>query len=73
MKLKIRIATRKSKLALCQVEILKSYFDLGIETEILEVITSGDQILNKSLSEIGGKGLFINCLLYTSPSPRDRG
>ena len=59
MKLKIRIATRKSKLALRQVEILKSYFDLGIETEILEVITSGDQILNKSLSEIGGKGLFI--------------
>ena len=59
MKLKIRIATRKSKLALCQVEILKSYFDLGIETKILEVITSGDQILNKSLSEIGGKGLFI--------------
>ena len=59
MKLKIRIATRKSKLALCQVEILKSYFDLRIETEILEVITSGDQILNKSLSEIGGKGLFI--------------
>ena len=59
MKLKIRIATRKSKLALCQVEILKRYFDLGIETEILEVITSGDQILNKSLSEIGGKGLFI--------------
>ena len=59
MKLKIRIATRKSKLALCQVEILKSYFDLGIETEILEVISSGDQILNKSLSEIGGKGLFI--------------
>ncbi|MDC3116930.1 hydroxymethylbilane synthase, partial [Alphaproteobacteria bacterium] len=49
----------KSKLALRQVEILKSYFDLGIETEILEVITSGDQILNKSLSEIGGKGLFI--------------
>ena len=59
MKLKIRIATRKSKLALCQVEILKSYFDLGVETEILKVITSGDQILNKSLSEIGGKGLFI--------------
>ena len=59
MKLKIRIATRKSKLALCQVEILKSYFDLGVETEILEVITSGDQILNKPLSEIGGKGLFI--------------
>ena len=59
MKLKIRIASRKSKLALSQVEIVKSYFDLGIETEILEVITSGAQILNKSLSEIGGKGLFI--------------
>ena len=59
MKFKIRIATRKSKLALCQVEIVKSYFDLRIETEILEVTTAGDQILNKSLSEIGGKGLFI--------------
>ena len=59
MKFKIRIASRKSKLALRQVEILKSYFDLGIETQILEVTTSGDQILNKSLSEIGGKGLFI--------------
>ena len=59
MEFKIRIASRKSKLALRQVEILKSYFDLGIETEILKVITSGDQILNKSLSEIGGKGLFI--------------
>ena len=59
MKFKIRIASRKSKLALCQVEIVKSYFDLGIETEILEVTTVGDQILNKSLSEIGGKGLFI--------------
>ena len=59
MKFKIRIASRKSKLALCQVEIVKSYFDLGIETEILEVSTAGDQILNKSLSEIGGKGLFI--------------
>ena len=44
MKLKIRIASRKSKLALSQVEIVKSYFDLGIETEILEVTTSGDQI-----------------------------
>ena len=59
MKLKIRIASRKSRLALCQVEIVRSYFDLGIETEILEIITSGDKILNKSLSEIGGKGLFI--------------
>ena len=70
MKLKIRIASRKSMLALCQVEIVKSYFDLGIETEILEVTTSGDQILNKSLSEIGGKGLFIkeleNCILDDS-------
>ena len=59
MKFKIRIASRKSKLALSQVEIVKSYFDLGIETEILEVTTAADQILNKSLSEIGGKGLFI--------------
>ena len=48
--------------------------------------TSGDLNLNKNISEIGGKDLFckeieesllkkeidIACLLYTSPSPRDK-
>ena len=59
MSLKIRIATRKSRLALCQVEILKTYLGKEIQTETVEVITSADKILNKSLSDLGGKGLFI--------------
>ena len=59
MTLKIRIATRKSELALRQVDIVKSYFGKNVETETIKVTTSGDKILNKSLSDIGGKGLFI--------------
>ena len=59
MTLKIRIATRKSELALQQVDIVKSYFGEDIETETIKVTTSGDKILNQSLSDIGGKGLFI--------------
>ena len=64
MTLKIRIATRKSELALRQVDIVKSYFGEDIETETIKVTTSGDKILNKSLSDIGGKGLFIKELEY---------
>ena len=59
MTLKIRIATRKSKLALRQVDIVKSYFGEDVKTETIKVTTSGDNILNKTLSDIGGKGLFI--------------
>ncbi|MDA0916190.1 MAG: hydroxymethylbilane synthase [Proteobacteria bacterium] len=59
MTFKIRIATRRSKLALRQVEIVKSFFGEEVQTDIVEVITSADKILDKSLSEIGGKGLFI--------------
>ena len=59
MTLKIRIATRKSRLALRQVEIVKTYLRKEIQTETVEVITSADKILNKSLSDLGGKGLFI--------------
>jgi len=59
MTFKIRIATRKSELALRQVDIVKSFFEKDVETKTIKVTTSGDKILNKSLSEIGGKGLFI--------------
>ena len=59
MTLKIRIATRKSRLALRQVEIVKTYLRKEIQAEIVEIITSADKILNKSLSDLGGKGLFI--------------
>jgi len=59
MTFKIRIATRRSKLALRQVEIVKSFLGQEVQTDIVEVITSADKILDKSLSDIGGKGLFI--------------
>ena len=59
MTFKIRIATRRSKLALRQVEIVKSFFGQEVQTDVVEVITSADKILDKSLSDIGGKGLFI--------------
>lgn len=62
MKNKITIATRESLLAMWQAkyvagEIKKKY--PGITVELLPVTTKGDQILDRSLVEIGGKGLFI--------------
>ncbi len=58
----LRIATRKSQLALCQAELVKqallSHFpDLIIN--LVPLSTSGDQLLAEPLAAIGGKGLFI--------------
>jgi len=58
----LRIATRKSPLALeqtkyVQKKILSLYPNLDIK--LVPIVTHGDNILNKSLSKIGGKGLFI--------------
>lgn len=59
--MKLIIATRKSKLAQIQTELvmklIKSKY--GASSEKLLMETLGDKILNKSLAEIGGKGLFI--------------
>lgn len=61
MKKSIRIGTRKSLLALIQTEIVKNklleaYPDM--EVEIAKIDTKGDQILDKSLTSFGGKGVF---------------
>lgn len=60
--MKIRIGTRKSKLALIQTEIviseLKKYFS-ELEYEIVPIVTTGDKITNKNLYDIGGKALFL--------------
>jgi hydroxymethylbilane synthase len=63
----LRIATRKSPLALeqtkyVQKKLLSLYPDLN--TKIIPIVTHGDNILNKSLSKIGGKGLFIKELEF---------
>jgi hydroxymethylbilane synthase len=58
----IRIATRKSPLALWQAEhvaaLLESIFP-GIKTELVKMTTQGDKILDAPLAKIGGKGLFV--------------
>jgi hydroxymethylbilane synthase len=58
--MKLTIATRGSKLALWQAEWVKSRLEaLGHEIDLKIVTTTGDKILDKSLADIGGKGLFI--------------
>ena len=63
----IRIATRKSKLALWQANhvsnLLKELPEIE-DVELLPLSTKGDQILDQNLQKIGGKGLFIKELEY---------
>lgn len=59
---KLIIATRGSKLALWQSNHIKDVLkaqnpDIDISLKI--IVTTGDKILNKPLSAIGGKGLFL--------------
>ena len=59
---KIIIASRESRLAMWQavhVQGLLSSLNPGAEVVILGMTTKGDQILDRPLAEIGGKGLFI--------------
>ncbi len=58
--MKIRIATRESRLALWQAEHVQAHLSaLGHTVELLPMTTRGDQILDRSLSKVGGKGLFV--------------
>lgn len=57
----VRIATRGSELALTQsrgVALLLASA-LGVETELVPLRTSGDQLRDVSLAKVGGKGLFV--------------
>ncbi len=57
----IVIATRESRLALWQAEhvraLLERRFDDAVS--LLPMTTKGDQILDRSLAKVGGKGLFV--------------
>ncbi len=58
--LSIVIATRESRLALWQAEHVKALLQArGHSVELLGMTTKGDQILDRSLSKVGGKGLFV--------------
>ena len=57
----IVIATRESRLALWQAEHVRGRLQqrFGASVELLGMTTRGDQILDRTLSKVGGKGLFV--------------
>jgi len=58
----LKIATRKSPLALWQAEFVRSQLQIyypELDIELVKMSTQGDQMLNSPLSKIGGKSLFI--------------
>ena len=59
---KLIVGSRRSKLALTQsqqfIEKLK-FIDPSLDIEIKEIVTKGDKIVDKQLSKVGGKGLFV--------------
>jgi len=65
---KIIIGSRGSKLALIYAEKAKEKIinfanEFGIEEVVIKkIVTTGDQIQNKRLADIGGKGLFSNSI-----------
>ena len=57
----IVIATRESRLALWQARHVQALLGdrLGLGATLLGMTTRGDQILDRTLSKVGGKGLFV--------------
>ncbi len=58
----LRIATRKSPLALWQAEHVAARLRAAqpeLVVELLPLSTRGDEVLDRSLAAIGGKGLFL--------------
>ena len=59
---KLIIASRESRLAMWQAEDVREKLRLlypQCDVQILGMTTRGDQILDRALSKVGGKGLFI--------------
>ena len=62
MKTGIRIGSRESRLAVAQANIIKHQIEVHcpeVQVEIVTMKTTGDRILDRSLEQIGGKGLFV--------------
>jgi hydroxymethylbilane synthase len=56
----LTIATRESRLALWQAEHVQDLLtQRGHQVGLLGMTTLGDQILDRALSKVGGKGLFV--------------
>jgi hydroxymethylbilane synthase len=58
---RLTIATRESRLALWQARHVQALLTerFGVPVELLGMTTRGDQILDRALSKVGGKGLFV--------------
>ncbi|WP_338873128.1 hydroxymethylbilane synthase [Spirosoma sp. SC4-14] len=55
----IRIGTRSSRLAVWQAEHIQTLLESGgVSSELVFIETKGDQVLDRSLSKIGSKGVF---------------
>lgn len=63
--MKFKVGTRDSALAVLQAEmvcksLVRESSDLSLDQfELVKIKTSGDKILHKNLSDIGGKNLFV--------------
>ncbi|MDO5547090.1 MAG: hydroxymethylbilane synthase [Eubacteriales bacterium] len=58
----IRIGSRESRLAMIQTQMVADYLTEnvpGISVEIVPMKTTGDRILDRTLDQVGGKGLFV--------------
>ncbi len=58
----IRVGSRASKLAVIQAEMVMDAIRAShpeVHTELVTMTTTGDQILDRTLDKIGGKGLFV--------------
>lgn len=59
---KLKIALRKSALSLCHAEYIRGLLLAlypGCEITLRGITTQGDLVVDRSLADIGGKGLFI--------------
>ncbi len=58
----LRIATRESRLALWQAEHVAALLRLAhpaLAVVLVPMTTTGDQVLDRTLAQVGGKGLFV--------------
>lgn len=62
MKNKVIVGSRESRLAVIQSQVVMDFIKNAhpqMEVELLTMKTTGDIILDKTLDQIGGKGLFV--------------
>ena len=60
--MRIRVGSRESKLAVIQSQMVMDAIRQAVPDAVLELVTmktTGDRILDKTLDQIGGKGLFV--------------